>query len=80
MKKLLPLCLVALCGCSTTNITKLVEAAAKDNAKVRIEVKTIYGTLVYEREMPQPTGTNFQSTVSVRSSTSVDHSTGGLSQ
>jgi hypothetical protein len=44
MKKLyLPLLL--LTGCSTTNITKLTEALAKDPAIVVIKVGTVYGTV-----------------------------------
>jgi len=62
MKKLLPL-LLCLCGCSTTNITKLVEAAAKDPAHVHIEVRSVYGVITYDRSFPEPVGTNVETTV-----------------
>ena len=57
MKKtsLIALAAIALCGCSTTNITKLVEAASKDPAAVQIRVTSIYGTVTYQRANP---GTN----------------------
>jgi uncharacterized lipoprotein len=52
MKKTIPLLLgiVLLSGCSTTNITKLVQAAAKDPAKVHIEVRSPWGTITYDRD------------------------------
>jgi len=40
---LLLLCLTA--GCSTTNITKLVGALAKDPATVAVSVQSVYGTV-----------------------------------
>lgn len=62
MKKLLPILLLSLTGCSTTNITKLTQALAKDNAHVHIEIKSIYGTVTFDREMPNPYGTNVVTT------------------
>jgi uncharacterized lipoprotein YmbA len=50
MKRLLPiLALTALCGCSSTNITKLVNALSKDPATSVIKVTTVYGTVSYTR-------------------------------
>jgi uncharacterized protein YcfL len=40
---------LVLCGCSSTNITKLVAAAAKDPATIIIKVTTIYGNVSYTR-------------------------------
>lgn len=46
MKKLiLPILLLCLCGCSTTNISKLVQALSKDPATIRIRVTSVYGTM-----------------------------------
>ncbi len=42
--------LISMCGCSSTNITKLVQAAAKDPAKVHIEVRSPWGTVTYDRD------------------------------
>lgn len=36
---------VALSGCSSTNITKLVGALAKDPATVAVSVQSVYGTV-----------------------------------
>jgi hypothetical protein len=51
MKRLLILLPVALilAGCSSTNITKLVGALAKDPATSWVSVTTIYGTVKYVR-------------------------------
>jgi len=50
MKKLLCiLSLIALTGCSSTNITKLVQALAKDPATSVIKISTVYGTVNYTR-------------------------------
>jgi len=52
MKKLLPilaLSAVALCGCSSTNITKLVNALSKDPAISIVKITTIYGNVSYTR-------------------------------
>lgn len=38
-----------LTGCSTTNITKLVGALAKDPAIVSVRVSSVYGTVVFNR-------------------------------
>jgi hypothetical protein len=62
MIKLIPLCLIALCGCSTTNITKLAQAMSKDNAHVHIEVRSVYGVITFDREMPVNSGTNVTKT------------------
>jgi len=43
-----PLALL-LAGCSSTNITKLVGALAKDPATSVVKVTTIYGTVSYTR-------------------------------
>lgn len=48
MKKLL-LILPFLAGCSTTNITKLTAALAKDPAIVVVSVNSIYGTVKFTR-------------------------------
>ena len=50
MKKLLLFApLVILAGCSTTNITKLTQALAKDPAIVVVNVGTVYGTVKFVR-------------------------------
>jgi hypothetical protein len=50
MKRLfLLLPMFVLAGCSTTNITKLTEALAKDPAIVVIKVGTVYGTVNFTR-------------------------------
>jgi hypothetical protein len=44
------LCLLLLCaGCSTTNVTKLVQALAKDPATVAVQVTSVYGTVTFVR-------------------------------
>ena len=44
------LALLLLCaGCSTTNITKLTQALAKDPAIVVLKVGTVYGTINFTR-------------------------------
>lgn len=45
MKSILLLVLFLLAGCSTTNITKLVGALAKDPATVAVSVQSVYGTV-----------------------------------
>ena len=49
MKTLLLLGICFLTGCSTTNITKLVGALAKDPATVAISVQSVYGTVYFLR-------------------------------
>lgn len=49
MKKLVFLILLPLCGCSSTNITKLVGALAKDPAIVSVYVPTMYGAVKFVR-------------------------------
>lgn len=50
MKQILVLSfLLTLCGCSTTNITKLTQALAKDPAIVVVKVGTVYGTMNFTR-------------------------------
>lgn len=51
IRKLVLLSLLALCaaGCSTTNITSLVKALAKDPATVAISVQSVYGTVYFMR-------------------------------
>ena len=62
MRRFLALLLCGLCGCSTTNLTKVLEAAGKDHAHWHIEVKSIYGSVTIDREMPQGAGTNVTTT------------------
>lgn len=49
MKKLLFLIPIFIGGCSTTNITKLTAALAKDPAIVVVSVNSIYGTVKFTR-------------------------------
>lgn len=49
MKRLLVLLPILLCGCSTTNITKLTNALAKDPAIVVVKVTSIYGSVSLTR-------------------------------
>jgi hypothetical protein len=49
MKHLASLLLIACAGCSTTNITKLTQALAKDPAIVVVNVGTVYGTVKFTR-------------------------------
>ena len=50
MKKLLCiLSLIALTGCSSTNISKLVQALAKDPSTSVVKITTIYGNVSYTR-------------------------------
>lgn len=58
--------LLALTGCSSTNITKLVGALAKDPATSVIKISTIYGTVNYTR-----VGLGTNETASVNSDGSV---------
>ncbi len=51
--KYLLLVLIGLSGCSTTNISKLVEAASKDSATVVLKVGSVYGTVSYTRTNPK---------------------------
>lgn len=46
---------IGLTGCSTTNISDMIKAAATDPAAVHFQVTSIYGTVTYERANP---GTN----------------------
>jgi hypothetical protein len=53
MKTLIITAVLLLCaGCSTTNISKLVQAASKDPATVHLRVSSIYGTVDYWRINP----------------------------
>lgn len=49
MKKLLLVLPILIGGCSTTNITKLTEALAKDPAIVVLNIGTVYGTVKFTR-------------------------------
>ncbi len=49
MKRILLLLPLLIGGCSTTNITKLTQALAKDPAIVVVSVGTVYGTLKFTR-------------------------------
>ena len=50
MKKIISVCaLLALCGCSSTNISKLASQLKDDPATVHLTVKSIYGTLEFTR-------------------------------
>lgn len=40
---------ILACGCSSTNITKLVGALSKDPATVAISVQSVYGTMYFMR-------------------------------
>jgi hypothetical protein len=40
---------MGLTGCSTTNISKLVQALSKDPATVAISVQSVYGTMYFMR-------------------------------
>ncbi len=51
--KYLLLLLIGLSGCSTTNMSKLVQAAAKDDATVVVKVGSVYGTLNFVRTNPK---------------------------
>jgi len=64
MKKLIlpTLAVLLLAGCSSTNITKLVGALAKDPATSVVKVTTIYGSISYVR-----IGVTTNQTVSVNS-------------
>ncbi len=52
MKKLIPILVFSLCGCSTTNITKLAEQLKNDPATVDIQIQTIYGSMIFHRAFP----------------------------
>jgi len=41
--------LIACTGCSSTNITKLTQALAKDPAIVVVSVNSVYGTVKFTR-------------------------------
>lgn len=56
MKIVLALAVLALTGCSSTNISKLTEALGHDSASSRVAVTTIYGNVVYSRMGPGATG------------------------
>ncbi len=49
LSSIIALAAIALCGCSSTNITKLVGALAKDPATSVIKITTIYGNISYTR-------------------------------
>ena len=49
MKKLLFILPLLIGGCSTTNISKLTEALAKDPAIVVVNIGTVYGTVKFTR-------------------------------
>jgi len=49
MKRLLCLLPLLVAGCSTTNITKLVGALAKDPATVAVQITSVYGTVTFVR-------------------------------
>lgn len=49
MKLLLLTPLILLCGCSSTNVTKLIGALAKDPAIVSVKISSIYGTVNFTR-------------------------------
>ena len=65
MKKCLVLVLFLslLCGCAPTNISKLVHELGNDRAHVHIEVRSVYGVVTYDREMPSGPGTNIETTM-----------------
>jgi len=50
--KYLPLILL-LCGCSSTNISRLASELAKDDATVIVNVGTVYGTMKVIRTNPR---------------------------
>jgi len=56
--KAIVLLALPLCGCSTTNISELVKAAAQDPAKVHLEVRSVYGIVTYDRQFPDGWRTN----------------------
>lgn len=49
MKRLASLILIACAGCTSTNVTKLTQALAKDPAIVVVKVGTVYGTVNFTR-------------------------------
>jgi hypothetical protein len=50
MKRIIASLLLITCaGCSTTNITKLTQALAKDPAIVVVSVNSVYGTIKFTR-------------------------------
>lgn len=57
---------MALTGCSSTNITKLVGALAKDPAIVSINVPTMYGTVKFTRVGSQTNSVTISSDGEVR--------------
>jgi hypothetical protein len=56
MKLLFFIALTGLCGCSSTNITKLTQALAKDPAIVVVKIGSVYGTLSFVRVGSQTNG------------------------
>lgn len=48
----LALLTLLLNGCMTNSASRLINAAAKDPATAHISVKTVYGTLEYDRTNP----------------------------
>lgn len=49
-------CVVFFSGCSTTNITRLTNALAKDGAVVQVKVSSVYGTISVTRVGSQTNG------------------------
>lgn len=49
MRTSLALLVVALCGCSSTNVSSLVKALAKDPATVSVRIRSIYGSVDFVR-------------------------------
>jgi len=49
MTKIILASALFLTGCSTTNISSLVKALAKDPATVAISVQSVYGTMYFMR-------------------------------
>jgi hypothetical protein len=45
--------LLGLSGCSTTNISKLAQSLAKDDATVVVKVGSVYGTGFFVRTNPR---------------------------
>lgn len=52
MKNLLLIALLALTGCSTTNISEMVKALGQDTNTVSIDVSTPWGTVHATRNIP----------------------------
>ena len=54
VKFLLLLPLLALAGCTTTNVTELVKAAAADPAAVHVKIMSPYFSIELDRAVPPP--------------------------